>query len=143
VAVKVAADGADAIANLGGLSTKLWIVDHFLDVAEAIRPVAEASSGDRPALIGYIFRAAAVKKLLHIAAIGVSARGCILSALLAKTSSLLLISSPRAATLRSTAASAPAGLLPARIGHLRIALLGLTITLLRAALLLAARVCLL
>jgi len=42
VAVELGADGAGAVADGGGLGAEARVVDHFLDVAEAVGPVAEA-----------------------------------------------------------------------------------------------------
>jgi hypothetical protein len=51
VAVEVGADGAGALADLRGLGAEFGVVDHFLDVAEAVGPVAEVVAGERAAFV--------------------------------------------------------------------------------------------
>jgi hypothetical protein len=51
VAVEVGAGGLGALADPGGLGAEPGVADHFLDVAEAVGPVAEIVAGDRAALV--------------------------------------------------------------------------------------------
>jgi hypothetical protein len=47
MAFQIGAHGAGPLANAGRLGSQLWIGNHFLDVAEAIGPVAETIAGER------------------------------------------------------------------------------------------------
>src|SRR4051794_6793007 len=50
MALQLSSHRTSPLANAGGLGSQLGIGDHFFDIAEAVRPVAESFAGERAAI---------------------------------------------------------------------------------------------